>query len=398
MRKIYWVIALAAGALLFIAAAIVKIFTAREEKEQEHYQRQESKLLVSPLADARVTLYKAGKNLSDTTRIVSFSEEPLWLPPGNYFLRSETNGTTLFWPAPLVGYRAGPDEDGSFAVTTRSAPNVTPPRLLPTLPDFVYIPSGSFLFGDRFNPREPHYVWLTGYFINPFEVTNAEFREFIADPQGYADDKYWTESGRQWKAANVSQVTALLKPEDERYSRFGQLDQPVVWLNWFEAQAYCQWLTHKIGDRHWQFALPTEAEWEKAARGPDNFEYALSNSLSDAEVRWYNWKKNPDAEITVVGLAASKQAYQPNRYGLFHMSGNVVEWTQSLHLPFNKIHPYLEYDRERNDPAKPGLRVARGGSWYSASVALLQIHYREAFQPEHSTQDIGFRLVARLLP
>ena len=120
--------------------------------------------------------------------------------------------------------------------------------------------------------------------------------------------------------------------------------------------------------------------------------------MSDAEIGWYNWKKNPDAAITVVGLAASRQSYQPNRYGLFHMTGNVVEWTQSRHLAFNKIHPYLDYDRERNDPTKPGLRVARGGSWYSASVALLQISYRDAFQPEHSTQDIGFRLVARLLP
>ncbi|MEK7728512.1 MAG: hypothetical protein AAB354_08870, partial [candidate division KSB1 bacterium] len=105
MKKNYWAIALVAMALLFAAAFIAHNLSAHEAREQEHYQRRESELLVSPLADASVTLYKAGKNLSDTTRLVAFSAEPLWLPPGNYFLRSEIRGAMLFWPAPLIGYR-----------------------------------------------------------------------------------------------------------------------------------------------------------------------------------------------------------------------------------------------------------------------------------------------------
>jgi formylglycine-generating enzyme required for sulfatase activity len=109
-----------------------------------------------------------------------------------------------------------------------------------------------------------------------------------------------------------------------------------------------------------------------------------------------NWKKNPDAAVRVVGVNDSQAAFKPNRYGLYHMSGNVVEWTQSLFRPFNREHPYTDDDRNHDDVV--GLRVARGGSWYSASTALLYLRYRDAFQSEHSSQDIGFRIVARRLP
>ncbi|MCI0690908.1 formylglycine-generating enzyme family protein [candidate division KSB1 bacterium] len=110
----------------------------------------------------------------------------------------------------------------------------------------------------------------------------------------------------------------------------------------------------------------------------------------------YFWKKNPDAVVTVVGIQDSYSAYRPNRSGLYHVTGNVVEWTQSINRAYNRERPYVDDDRNHDDTA--GLRVARGGSWYSASIAILYIPYRDAFQPEHSTQDIGFRIVAKLLP
>jgi formylglycine-generating enzyme required for sulfatase activity len=110
----------------------------------------------------------------------------------------------------------------------------------------------------------------------------------------------------------------------------------------------------------------------------------------------YNWKKNPDAPITVVGIQETYLKYRPNRFGLYHLSGNVVEWTLSINRAYNREHPYV--DDERNHDDAIGLRVGRGGSWYSASIALLYIPYRDAFQPEHSSQDIGFRIVAKPLP
>lgn len=395
-KKIYFGGTLALIALAVLVGFVAKSFSARERLEQLHYDREESELIVSNLSGAQIYLYKAGKYLSDTMRVTAFDGRQIWLPKGNYFLQVTRQQQLFFIPVPIYGYRGGPDDGGAFMVTLRPPPTGYPPRLLAHTPEFVYIPSGNFLLGDRLNPREPHYIWLTGYFINSFEVTNAEFREFLRDPGGYADTTNWTRAGIKWRAKNSSQVTALLKPEEVDYKRFGQPEQPVVWVNWFEANAFCRWLTKKIGRGRWWYALPTEAEWEKAARGPDNLDYGLSMFISDNEIPFYNWKKNPDAPITVVGFQESYARYQPNRFGLYHLSGNVVEWTQSLHRAYNQEHPYI--DDERNHDDTLGLRVARGGSWYSASIALLYIPYRDAFQPEHSTQDIGFRIVARQLP
>jgi formylglycine-generating enzyme required for sulfatase activity len=142
--------------------------------------------------------------------------------------------------------------------------------------------------------------------------------------------------------------------------------------------------------------LPAEAEWEKAARGPDDFDYGLGQFISDRESNLYNWKKNPDALVTVIGVRESTAGFRPNRYGLYHLSGNVAEWTQSINRPFNRERPYADDERNRDDAS--GQRVVRGGSWYSATIALLYIPYRDTFQPEISHHDLGFRIVVRPLP
>jgi formylglycine-generating enzyme required for sulfatase activity len=88
--------------------------------------------------------------------------------------------------------------------------------------------------------------------------------------------------------------------------------------------------------------------------------------------------------------------YAPNRYGAYHLTGNALEWTRSVFIPYNREKPYE--DGPRNARAASGRRVARGGSWYSASNAYLLNSYRDAFQPEHSSQELGFRVVAKQLP
>ena len=383
-------------ALAIPAGILIWWLTADDREEESRYEHQETELHVSNLTVSTTVLYRSGKSFQDTIQLPVFEGSGIWLQAGNYFIKSEDATGQYFYPISLIGYRCGPDKDGSFLITLRPPPKEYPPRLLNDQATFRYLPSGSFLLGDRLNPREPHYVWITGYFIAPFEVSNEEFWEFMQAPDGYSTDDNWTRDGQRWKSAQRSRSTALLKPGDADYNRSGRPDLPVTLVNWFEARAFCKWLTARLGNNRWLYTLPTDAEWEKAARGPDNLDYSLSMTISDNEIPLYNWKKNPDSPVTVVGISDSQKQYRPNRYGLYHMTGNVVEWTQSTDRPYNRLQPYADDDRNHDDA--PGLRTARGGSWYSASIAYLYIPYRDAFQPEHCTKDIGFRVVARPLP
>ena len=386
-----------AGLIIIGIAITLLVYRSNAHEEQLHYDREETQFFLTNLANANVSFFKAGSGIDDAAVMPEFKPEGMWLPRGNYFLKAEQAGRTSFYPVPIVGYRNGPEKEGTFTITIRPFPTQSPPRLLPNLPEFVFIPSGHFLFGDHLRPSEPHYVWLTAYFISPFEVTNAEFKEFIDAADGYRNDANWTEAGKRWKASNRSHATALLTPADADFKRFGQLDQPVVHVNWFEANAFCRWLTQKLGGGRWIFSLPSEAEWEKAARGPDNFDYGLGMNISDNEVKLYNWKKNPDAEVTVVGWHETQRNYRSNRFGVYHMSGNVTEWTQSVYRTYNRQHPYVD-DDDRNHDETPGERVLRGGSWYTASIAVLYIPYRENFRAEVETPYLGFRVVARPVP
>lgn len=391
------VILLTAFVSLAVAAATLAIvywMADGERTEQIHFERDETELVIANTTGADLVLYRAGENLSGELPVSEFDGDRIWLTKGNYFLRAASDEGVAFYPVPIQGYRSGTDGDDTFEVTVRTVPN-GPPWVFPGN-SFVYIPNGFFLFGDRLNPNEPHLVWTQGYFIGKFEVSNAEFRQFLQAPDGYANDSNWTEAGKEWRSRSVSASSAKLTYEDPEFVRFGREDLPVTQVTWFEAAAFCKWLTTRSGGGSWQFALPTEAEWEKAARGPDNFDFPASQKLSDKESSYYNWKKNPLAEVTVVGSAESSEKFPANRYGIFHMGGNVVEWTQGLYTPFNRKKPYA-FEDGRNDEEASGVRVVRGGSWYSASIALLYIPYRDTFQPEVRHNDLGFRIVARSL-
>jgi len=210
-------LSLFASVLIIILIAAVSLlaawFSKRERDEQIHFDREETELIVANAANAPLHLFKAGKNLQDTTRISTFSGERFWLPRGNYFLQTDLAGHNIFMPVPIAGYRRGPEDDGSLAVTVRSLPREFPTRLSSGQPEFVYVPSGYFLLGDRLNPTEPHYVRLGAFFISPFEVSNAEFREFLKDPVGYADTSNWTRPDKDGSRATRHRAPRCSHPK-----------------------------------------------------------------------------------------------------------------------------------------------------------------------------------------
>jgi formylglycine-generating enzyme required for sulfatase activity len=377
----------ATGALSFLRAEQVRLARARRAGRGETELR-----IVNP-AGAAIALQRAGQTLDDAEPLKLTSGEA-WLAEGRYFVEANGGAWRQLFPVTIDGTGQGPEPDGSWTVTVRPPPREAPPQLGERASGFVFIPSGSFMLGERANPGQPHPVWVASFHLGEFEVTNGEFRRFLADPAGYDDRSSWTQDGWRWKQTGVSHATARIRKDDPRFPRFGRDGLPVMLVTWYEANAYCRWLTRRLGGGRWLFRLPTEAEWEKAARGPDGFDYGLGMELSEPQAGFYNWRKNPDAAVTLVDRQTSRQDFRPNRYGVFHASGNAREWTQSVFRRYNETQPYQDDDRNTDDAS--GLRVTRGGSWYSASAVRLQLAYREEFQPELSSEDLGFRVAALL--
>jgi len=383
------------GILLAGAAGAALTRTVlRSRAEGARVARGEIRLEILNRSGAVVSLFRTGKTLDDALPVPLGAGAP-WLPEANYFVEARSGLRSWMYPVSLAGLGPGRGVGGTFTITVRSPGSTLPPLPPGGSSGFAFVPSGAFQLGERRNPVEAHFAWTTSFHVGRFEVTNGEFRRFLEDPDGYADQKNWTEAG--WATRPPStRSTARLTPADGEYLRFGRDDLPVVLVSWYEANAYGRWLTRTLGRGRWLYRLPTEAEWEKAARGPDGFDYGLGMELSEPQARLYNWKKNPLAEVTLVGAGETPAQYRANRYGVFHASGNAGEWTQGVSRPYSRKSPYRDDDRNRDDT--PGMRVTRGGSWYSATVSRLSLGYREEFQPELASNDLGFRIAAFALP
>jgi len=215
----------------------------------------------------------------------------------------------------------------------------------------VEIPAGPVIMGtDSGEPNEApaHEVDLPSFMIDKFEVTNADFAVFVeaADYETYAEKQGIT----SWRTAYTE----------------GKDNHPVVHVTFDDALAYCTW----AGKR-----LPTEAEWEKAARGPDGFLFPWGNEwdLSKANVK----------ESGLRGTAAVG-SYPPNGYGLCDVAGNVWEWVDS---PY-EAYPGSDY---QDSKYSPDLRGLRGGGWFDDEEQVRATN-RNAGDPTTTTHDdIGFR-------
>jgi formylglycine-generating enzyme required for sulfatase activity len=198
--------------------------------------------------------------------------------------------------------------------------------------------------------------------ISRFPVTNAEFQKFVL-AGGYDQQAYW-KSG--WEVKCEEDWTA---PGSFTLRDFDAATQPVVGVSWYEASAFCEWLT--ATDGKYQYSLPAEDLWEAAARGLQGFQYSWSDT-------WYRGYCNSErllGRTSVVGtfpLATSP-------CGAVDMTGNVWEWTSSLH--------------QRGESG----RVLRGGSWNGSSDNC-SAWYRDFITPVYRLNFIGFRLARTLRP
>ncbi len=301
------------------------------------------------------------------------------------------------------------------------------------LPQLVTIPEGKFRMGtsdddiaklakseidwrsvEWFKNEQPsHKVSLSEFAIGKYPVTNAEYRLFW-EAKGYENQDYWSDDGWRWLNGQLEADLSIYdkdfrkrvedwlkgRPVDKRRQPFfwddpqwNGLNLPVVGVTWYEAEAYCKWLSAVTGEK---YRLPTEAEWEKAARTPPPAPPLAGNTPGEGRLwPWGDeWDPNKcNSEESKFGATTPAGMYPDGTYpnGPLDMVGNVWEWCAD----WWQTGVYKEREgKEVRDPIGPSsgsARVVRGGSWYSYR-GYSRAAVRNWYDPALFLNYIGFRV------
>ena len=229
---------------------------------------------------------------------------------------------------------------------------VTAPAFSANPENMVLVTRGEFIMGSSDHQDEkPHNVVLDAYYIDKYEASNKEYKEFMK-ATGHAAPAYWDDP-------------RLNKPE-----------QPVVGVNWYDASAYCEWK----GKR-----LPTEAEWERAAKGPDGHaHYPWGHQLHPSKANYGQ----------MIGHTTAVDSYPEgvSGFGAYNMAGNVFEWVSDWYDPgYFHVSPAMNPQGPAtglNFANQGPVKVLKGGSWLAPSSSLHTSH-RFWNQPENNSYGVG---------
>ena len=288
---------------------------------------------------------------------ISLEKTPIELPgPADYVLVANGAGWTQQYPVHIQG------------ANDRVYLNViAPPVQIPD--DMVFIPPGEFRMGAKVplqtvdTEAPANDVKVDGFLIDKTEVGNADFQQFI-EQGGYSNPAFWSVKGWIWVNSLKSK-----QPRFQEDELLGRAEHPVVGVSWYEADAYCRFRNKR---------LPHEYEWEKAARGPEGYRWSFGNQVGSDGTQ-----ANYIGRVDGYAKTAPVDAFAPNGYGLFNMSGNVWEW--------------MDNEYGEGESTESWYRVLRGGSWGSFPE-YLRAAYRGADDPGISADSYGFRCAKSLGP
>lgn len=255
--------------------------------------------------------------------------------------------------------------------------------------DFLIVPAGNFTMGDTNGDGESrekpaHQVYVDTFYIAKYEVTNGDWKKFQND-SAYDDVKLWP-NGRvvpkdqspYWTmAANHGGAT----PNSDNY--------PVLGVNWDAAMAYCNWLSGKTGKK---YRLPTEAEWEKAARGTDKRRFPWGNTIDRSYANFTGAQRFDTGQLVGYYDGSKRGEFQTHSgaspYGAMDMAGNVMEWCQDW---YSRTYYSESPKRNPKGPEKGAYRVLRGGSFFFEAQDL-RVYARSAAWPSFQAfRMVGFR-------
>lgn len=263
--------------------------------------------------------------------------------------------------------------DRSQEVVEEEPEEVQQERTSLTPPGMVYIPAGSFLVGseDCGDDAVPQHECTTpGFYMDRTPVTNGQFAQFVRDT-GYKTEAEQGEGGPIWIDGEWRTIPGIYWRNPSGQKMPEQFDMhPVTQVSYADALAYCEWAGRR---------LPTEQEWECAARGGQrDVRFPWGNTISAANA---NYNSDGTSEVMI---------YPANGYGLYDMAGNVWEWTNSWY----EAYPH---STKNNSHFGQHYRVVRGGAWMYDGAHCMVSH-RNANQAERSYPTLGFRTVLDFIP
>jgi len=253
-------------------------------------------------------------------------------------------------------------------------------------PNLARIPAGDFLMGaaDADEDERPvHRVFVSEFFIGRFPVTQDDYARFVRatghPAPGVRDLPLIAVGGREtvFRELAAPYIWAGDQPP------VGHGSHPVVLVTFDDALAYCRWLSSEIGRA---VRLPTEAEWERAARaGVDGQRYPWGGDIAASRG---NFLTDP-ATKRQRGTRPTG-TYPPNAYGLYDVCGNVWEWVTDW---YSADYYGMGETRDPRGPDRGSMRIVRGGSWVNDDVNMLRCAYRHKVPPDTYAYSVGFRIV-----
>ncbi|HEX2340893.1 MAG TPA: formylglycine-generating enzyme family protein [Vicinamibacterales bacterium] len=255
-------------------------------------------------------------------------------------------------------------------------------------PEMVRIPAGEFVMGSDDgdeDERPAHTVHLDEYFIGVHPITHRQYAHFVRETNHRAPAVYElplivTNGGRD-RERMFRRLSAQYVWSDSQ-APSARLDHPVTLVRLEDAEAYCKWLADTNGR---PIRLPTEAEWEKAARGGlERARYPWGNELDPLRANFLT-----DPSLKMSHGTTPTRTFAPNGYGLYDVIGNVWEWVSDWYAA-----DAYRSAADRNPPGPPDgrLRILRGGGWPVSDIRMLTCTHRHEVPPDTYSYSIGFRI------